>query len=54
MYNKEKTKEAFSMDTTLQALQEYMNSAHSVYHAVAGVVWALEADGYVQLREQDA
>ena len=42
------------MDTTLQALQEYMNSAHSVYHAVAGVVWALEAEGYVQLREQDA
>ena len=54
MYNKEKMKGDFSMDTTIQALQEYMNSAHSVYHAVAGVVWALEAEGYVQLREQDA
>ena len=41
------------MDHTVQALQEYLNSAHSVYHAVAGVVWALEAEGYVQLREQD-
>ena len=42
------------MDRRLEALQEYMDSAHSVYHAVAGVVWALEAEGYVQLREQHA
>ena len=41
------------MDHMILALQEYLDSAHSVYHAVAGVVWALEADGYVQLREQE-
>ena len=41
------------MDKRLEALQEYMDSAHSVYHAVAGVVWALEADGYMQLRERE-
>ena len=41
------------MDKRLEALQEYMDNAHSVYHAVAGVVWALEADGYTQLRERE-
>ena len=42
------------MDRRLEGLCEYMNSARSVYHAVAGVVWALEAEGYVQLHEKDA
>ena len=42
------------MDKRLEGLCEYLNNAHSVYHAVAGVVWALEAEGYVQLHEKDA
>lgn len=41
------------MDKRLEAFQAYMDSAHSVYHAVAGVVWALEADGYTQLHERE-
>ena len=41
------------MDKRLEALQAYMDSAHSVYHAVAGVVWALEAEGYTQLHERE-
>ena len=39
------------MDRRLESFTEYLNSAHSVYHAVSGVVWALEAEGYNQLHE---
>lgn len=39
------------MDARVEALRKYLDSSHSVYHAVAGVVSALQADGYTQLRE---
>ncbi len=42
------------MDRRLESLTEYLDSARSVYHAVAGVVWALESEGYVQLHERES
>jgi len=38
----------------IENLMSYLDNAHSVYHAVAGVVWELEAEGYVCLQERDA
>ncbi len=35
-------------------LRDYLDSAHSVYHAVEGVTRALEQAGYVRLQEQAA
>ncbi len=35
-------------------LRDYLDSAHSVYHAVEGVAQALEQAGYVRLHEQAA
>ena len=32
-------------------LRNFLDSAHSVYHAVAGLVWDLEAAGYTCLSE---
>ena len=39
------------MDTRITELREFLDSAHSVYHAVAGLVWSLEAAGYTCLSE---
>ena len=35
-------------------LRNFLDSAHSVYHAVAGLVWDLEAAGYTCLSEGKA
>ena len=37
----------------IENLMSYLDNAHSVYHAVAGIVWELEAEGYVCLQERD-
>ncbi len=39
------------MDTRIEKLKTYLDSAHSVYHAVAGIVTELESQGYAQLSE---
>ena len=39
------------MDTRIQELKNFLDNAHSVYHAVAAVVWELEAAGYQNLSE---
>lgn len=41
------------MDTRIEALKNFLDDAHSVYHAVAGLVWELEAAGYTRLCEAD-
>ena len=42
------------MDERIEALRAYLDSAHSVYHAVAGLQKELENGGYTRLFEQDA
>jgi len=42
------------MDKRIQALCDFLNRSHSVYHAAAAVVQQLEAAGYTLLREQDS
>ena len=37
----------------IQNLKTFLDSAHSVYHAVAGLVWELEAAGYTCLSEAE-
>ena len=39
------------MDTRIEALRDYLNSSHSVYHAVAGLTAELERAGYTCLEE---
>ncbi len=39
------------MDTQIREIKDFIDSAHSVYHAVAGIVWELEAAGYICLSE---
>ena len=39
------------MDTHIREFRNFIDSAHSVYHAVAGIVWELEAAGYTCLSE---
>ena len=39
------------MDIRIQELKDFLDGAHSVYHAVAGIVWELEAAGYMPLSE---
>ena len=39
------------MDSRMQELKNFLDSAHSLYHAVAAVVWELEAAGYQPLSE---
>lgn len=41
------------MDHRTEAFKNFMDSAHSVYHAVAGLVWMLEAAGYSRLSETE-
>ena len=42
------------MDSRIQNLQTFLDSAHSVYHAVAALAGRLEQEGYSRLRETDA
>ncbi len=39
------------MDTRIQEMRNFLDSAHSVYHTVAAVEWELEAAGYQALNE---
>ena len=39
------------MDTRIEEFKNFLDGAHSVYHAVAGLVWMLEAAGYSRLSE---
>ena len=39
------------MDTRIEELKNFLDGAHSVYHAVAGLAWTLEAAGYMRLSE---
>ncbi len=41
------------MDTRIEAFKNFIDSAHSVYHAVDGLVWMLEAAGYSRLSEAE-
>ena len=41
------------MDNRIEKLKNYLDSAHSVFHAVDGIVKELEGAGYVPLREKD-
>ena len=41
------------MDNRITKLQAFLDSAHSQYHAVAGIVEILEQAGYTCLQEQD-
>ena len=40
------------MDTTIEALREFLDAAHSVYHAVDALTKELEGKGYTRLSEQ--
>ena len=42
------------MDVRTKALMDFLDEAHSVFHAVAGLEKALVENGYTCLREQDA
>ena len=42
------------MDARIQGLMAYLDKAHSVFHAVAGLVEELEMAGYSRLLEQNA
>ena len=39
------------MEAKIRELMDFLDGAHSVYHAVAGLVWELEAAGYTCLSE---
>lgn len=39
------------MDTKIQLLKDFLDAAHSVYHAASAIVWELEAAGYIPLSE---
>ncbi len=41
------------MDQPISALTKFLNSAHSVYHAVDGLACQLKEAGYTKLQEQD-
>ena len=41
------------MDTRIEELKNFLDSAHSVYHAVAGLTQTLENEGYVRLSEAE-
>ena len=41
------------MEQTIRELKEFLDGAHSVYHAVEGLVWQLEAAGYAPLYESE-
>ncbi len=39
------------MDNRIEEFKNFLDGAHSIYHAVAGLVWMLEAAGYTRLSE---
>ena len=39
------------MNSRIEAFKNFLDGAHSTYHAVAGLVWTLEAAGYTRLSE---
>ena len=41
------------MEQTIRELKEFLDGAHSTYHAIEGLVWQLEAAGYTPLYEAD-
>ena len=41
------------MDHNIKALTRFLDTAHSVYHAAAGLTEELEKNGYVRLEEQE-
>ena len=41
------------MEQTIRELKEFLDGAHSTYHAVEGIVWQLEAAGYSPLYENE-
>ena len=41
------------MDNQIRGLMRFLDSAHSVYHAAAGLVEELERNGYIRLAEQE-
>ena len=41
------------MDKRINALKDYLDKAHSVFHAVAGLVEQLQQQGYTALQERD-
>ncbi len=42
------------MNTNVQELKDFLNSSHSLYHAVANLEWMVEAAGYTKLKESEA
>ena len=42
------------MDVRTKALMDFLDGAHSVFHAIAGLEKALAENGYICLQEQDA
>ena len=42
------------MDTSVQKLKDFLDTAHSVYHAVDALSWTLETAGYQYLSEQES
>ena len=42
------------MDSRIESLKDFLDSAHSVYHAVSALEWMLEEAGYTCLSEQEA
>ena len=42
------------MDVRTKALMDFLDGAHSVFHAIAGLEKVLAGNGYVCLQEQDA
>ena len=42
------------MDNRIEKLKNYLDSAHSVFHAVDGIVKELESAGYAPLREKES
>ena len=41
------------MDMRIRQLKNFLDNSHSVYHAVAGLIWELETAGYVPLAENE-
>ena len=41
------------MDNKIKALMRFLDAAHSVYHATAGLAEELEKKGYIRLEEQE-
>ena len=42
------------MDMRIREFTDFLDSAHSVYHVAAGLIWELETAGYVALAENES